>query len=199
MDKKLKRLKKELSKLGLDEEKQKEILDIVNSDDAEDDDAEEIVEEEVEKVEPEEDASPEGEGEAPSEEPEPVDPLAPESEEEPVEEPPVEDTPLPEGMEEVDPNQIGNEVPPVNPDEPVPNPTPETPTVDYEARLAEQGELIAAQKARIDSLEQQLKAAGILTDASVTNQVGVDENTAPANDPIDDPVERVLREVNRKY
>ena len=186
MDKKLEKLKKLLSKLGLDEEKQSKVIDIVLSDEAE-----EIVEEEVEKVEPEEDASPEGEGEAPSEEPEPVDPLAPESEEEPVEEPPVEDTPLPEGMEEVDPNQIGNEVPPVNPDEPVPNPTPETPTVDYEARLAEQGELIAAQKARIDSLEQQLKAAGILTDASVTNQVGVDENS--------DPVERVLREVNRKY
>lgn len=199
MDKKLKRLKKELSKLGLDEEKQSKVIDIVLSDDVEDDEAEEIVDEEVEKVEPEEDASPEGEGEAPSEEPEPVDPLAPTSEEEPVEEPPVEDTPLPEGMEEVDPNQIGNEVPPVNPDEPVPNPTPETPTVDYEARLAEQGELIAAQKARIDSLEQQLKAAGILTDASVTNQVGVDENSAPANDPMDDPVERVLREVNRKY
>lgn len=199
MDKKLKRLKKELSKLGLDEEKQSKVIDIVMSDDADDDEAEEIVDEEVEKVEPEEDASPEGDGKSEDEVPEPVDPLAPVSEEEPVEEPPVEDTPLPEGMEEVDPNQIGNEVPPVNPDEPVPNPTPETPTVDYEARLAEQGELIAAQKARIDSLEQQLKAAGILTDASVTNQVGVDENSAPANDPMDDPVERVLREANRKY
>ena len=203
-DKKLKKLKKELSKLGLDEEKQKEILDIINSDDedVEENDAE-IVEKEV-KVEPEEDASPEGDGKSEDEIPEPVDPLAPESEgDEEVpptteEVPPVEDTPLPEGMDRVDPSQIGNEVPPVpNTDEPVPNPvTPDTPNVDYEQKIKEQNDLIEAQKKRIDSLEEALKKAGILTDSGETNQVGVDDNQAPANDPLDDPVERVLKEIN---
>ena len=204
MDKKLKRLKKELSKLGLDEEKQKEILDIINSDDDVEDDEAEIVEEEVEKVEPEEDASPEGDGKSEDEISEPVDPLAPESEgDEEVpptteEVPPVEDTPLPEGMDRVDPSQIGNEVPPVpNTDEPVPNPvTPDTPNVDYEQKIKEQNDLIEAQKKRIDSLEEALKKAGILTDSGETNQVGVDDNQAPANDPLDDPVERVLKEIN---
>lgn len=205
-DKKLKKLKKELSKLGLDEEKQKEILDIINSDDedVEENDAE-IVEKEV-KVEPEEDASPEGDGKSEDEIPEPVDPLAPESEgDEEVpptteEVPPVEDTPLPEGMDRVDPSQIGNEVPPVpNTDEPVPNPvTPDTPNVDYEQKIKEQNDLIEAQKKRIDSLEEALKKAGILTDSGETNQVGVDDNQAPANDPLDDPVERVLKEINGK-
>lgn len=201
-DKKLKKLKKELSKLGLDEEKQKEILDIINSDDedVEEDDAE-IVEEEV-KV-PEEDASLEGDGKSEDEIPEPVDPLAPKSEGDeevpPTEEvPPVEDTPLPEGMDRVDPSQIGNEVPPVpNTDEPVPNPvTPDVPNVDYEQKIKEQNALIEAQKKRIDSLEEALKKAGILTDSGETNQVGVDDNQAPANDPLDDPVERVLKEIN---
>lgn len=202
-DKKLKKLKKELSKLGLDEEKQKEILDIINSDDEDvEEDNAEIVEEEV-KV-PEEDASPEGDGKSEDEVPEPVDPLAPESEgDEEVpptaeEVPPVEDTPLPEGMDRVDPSQIGNEVPPVpNTDEPVPNPvTPDTPNVDYEQKIKEQNDLIEAQKKRIDSLEEALKKAGILTDSGETNQVGVDDNQAPANDPLDDPVERVLKEIN---
>lgn len=202
-DKKLKKLKKELSKLGLDEEKQKEILDIINSDDEDvEEDNAEIVEEEV-KV-PEEVASPEGDGKSEDEIPEPVDPLAPESEgDEEVpptvkEVPPVEDTPLPEGMDRVDPSQIGNEVSPVpNTDEPVPNPvTPDTPNVDYEQKIKEQNDLIEAQKKRIDSLEEALKKAGILTDSGETNQVGVDDNQAPANDPLDDPVERVLKEIN---
>lgn len=207
MDKKLEKLKKLLSKLGLDEEKQSKVIDIVMSDDdVEDDEAEEIVEEEVKKVEPEEDASPEGDGKSEDEIPEPVDPLAPESEgDEEVppaaeEVPPVEDTPLPEGMNRIDPSQIGNEVPPVpNTDEPVPNPvTPDTPNVDYEQKIKEQNDLIEAQKKRIDSLEEALKKAGILTDSGETNQVGVDDNQAPANDPLDDPVERVLKEINGK-
>lgn len=193
-DKKLKKLKKELSKLGLDEEKQKEILDIINSDDedVEEDNAEIVEEEQVEET-PAEESSPEGDGDAPSEEPDPVDP--PEA---PVEEPPVEESsPLPDGITEVDPNTLGDVPPEPNPEEPVP--APDVPSVDYEAKLAAQEELINAQKARIDSLEEALKKAGILDDTGVTNQVGTDDNQAPANDPIDNPVQRVLKEINGKY
>lgn len=206
-DKKLKKVKKQILGLDIDDESKNKIFDILNSvdekgDDIEDEVDEEVVEETQEK--PEEDASPEGDGKSEDEIPEPVDPLAPESEgDEEVpptaeEVPPVEDTPLPEGMDRVDPSQIGNEVPPVpNTDEPVPNPvTPDTPNVDYEQKIKEQNDLIEAQKKRIDSLEEALKKAGILTDSGETNQVGVDDNQAPANDPLDDPVERVLKEIN---
>lgn len=200
MDKKLEKLKKILSKLGLDEEKQKEILDIVNSDDkdVEEDDAKIVEEEQVEET-PAEESSPEGDGDAPSEEPDPVDPPeAPVEEPTPVEEPPVEESsPLPDGITEVDPNTLGDVPPEPNPEEPVP--TPDVPSVDYEAKLAAQEELINAQKARIDSLEEALKKAGILDDTGVTNQVGTDDNQAPANDPIDNPVQRVLKEINGKY
>lgn len=199
MDKKLEKLKKLLSKLGLDEEKQKEVLDIVNSkdEDVEEDDAEIVEEEQVEET-PAEESSPEGDGDAPSEEPDPVDPPEAPVEEPIVEEPPVEEkSPLPDGMTEVDPNSWGDVPPEPNPEEPVP--TPDVPSVDYEAKLAAQEELINAQKARIDSLEEALKKAGILDDTGVTNQVGADDNQAPANDPIDNPVERVLKEINGKY
>lgn len=199
MDKKLEKLKKLLSKLGLDEEKQKEVLDIIKSDDAEDDEAEEIVEEEQVEETPAEESSPEGDGDAPSEEPDPVDPPeAPVEEPTPVEEPPVEENSLlPDGITEVDPNTLGDVPSESNPEEPVP--TPDVPSVDYEAKLAAQEELINAQKARIDSLEEALKKAGILDDTGVTNQVGTDDNQAPANDPIDNPVQRVLKEINGKY
>lgn len=206
-DKKLKKVKKLILGLDIDDESKNKINDILDSvdekgDDIEDEVDEEVVEETQEK--PEEVASPEGDGKSEDEIPEPVDPLAPESEgDEEVpptteEVPPVEDTPLPEGMDRVDPSQIGNEVPPVpNTDEPVPNPvTPNTPNVDYEQKIKEQNDLIEAQKKRIDSLEEALKKAGILTDSGETNQVGVDDNQAPANDPLDDPVERVLKEIN---
>ena len=208
-DKKLKKVKKLILGLDIDDESKNKINDILDSvdekgEDIEDEVDEEIVEETQEK--PEEVASPEGDGKSEDEIPEPVDPLAPESEgDEEVpptaeEVPPVEDTPLPEGMDRVDPSQIGNEVPPVpNTDEPVPNPvTPDTPNVDYEQKIKEQNDLIEAQKKRIDSLEEALKKAGILTDSGETNQVGVDDNQAPANDPLDDPVERVLKEINGK-
>ena len=212
-DKKLKKVKKLILGLDIDDESKNKINDILNSvdekgEEIEDEVDEEVVEETQEK--PEEVASPEGDGKSEDEVPEPVDPLAPESEgdeevpptsEPPAEEvPPVEDTPLPEGMDRVDPSQIGNEVPPVpNTDEPVPNPvTPDTPNVDYEQKIKEQNDLIEAQKVRIDSLEEALKKAGILTDSGETNQVGVDDNQAPANDPLDDPVERVLKEINGK-
>lgn len=206
-DKKLKKVKKLILGLDIDDESKNKINDILNSvdekgEDIEDEVDEEVVEENQEK--PEEVASPEGDGKSEDEIPEPVDPLAPESEgDEEVppsaeEVPPVEDTPLPEGMNRIDPSQIGNEVPPVpNTDEPVPNPvTPDTPNVDYEQKIKEQNDLIEAQKKRIDSLEEALKKAGILTDSGETNQVGVDDNQAPANDPLDDPVERVLKEIN---
>ena len=208
-DKKLKKVKKLILGLDIDDESKNKINDILNSvdekgEDIEDEVDEEVVEETQEK--PEEVASPEGDGKSEDEIPEPVDPLAPESEgDEEVpptteEVPPVEDTPLPEGMNRIDPSQIGNEVPPVpNTDEPVPNPvTPDTPNVDYEQKIKEQNDLIEAQKKRIDSLEEALKKAGILTDSGETNQVGVDDNQAPANDPLDDPVERVLKEINGK-
>lgn len=208
-DKKLKKVKKLILGLDIDDESKNKINDILDSvdekgEDIEDEVDEEVVEETQEK--PEEVASPEGDGKSEDEIPEPVDPLAPESEgDEEVpptteEVPPVEDTPLPEGMNRIDPSQIGNEVPPVpNTDEPVPNPvTPDTPNVDYEQKIKEQNDLIEAQKKRIDSLEEALKKAGILTDSGETNQVGVDDNQAPANDPLDDPVERVLKEINGK-
>ena len=206
-DKKLKKVKKLVLGLDIDDESKNKINDILDSvdekgEDIEDEVDEEVVEETQEK--PEEVASPEGDGKSEDEIPEPVDPLAPESEgDEEVpptteEVPPVEDTPLPEGMNRIDPSQIGNEVPPVpNTDEPVPNPvTPDVPNVDYEQKIKEQNDLIEAQKKRIDSLEEALKKAGILTDSGETNQVGVDDNQAPANDPLDDPVERVLKEIN---
>lgn len=208
-DKKLKKVKKQILGLDIDDESKNKIFGILDSvdekgDDIEDEVDEEVVEETQEK--PEEVASPEGDGKSEDEIPEPVDPLAPESEgDEEIppateEVPPVEDTPLPEGMNRIDPSQIGNEVPPVpNTDEPVPNPvTPDTPNVDYEQKIKEQNDLIEAQKKRIDSLEEALKKAGILTDSGETNQVGVDDNQAPANDPLDDPVERVLKEINGK-
>lgn len=199
-DKKLKKVKKQILGLDIDDESKNKIFGILDSvdekgDDIEDEVDEEVVEETQEK--PEEVASPEGDGKSEDEIPEPVDPLAPKSEGD-EEVPPVEDTPLPEGMNRIDPSQIGNEVPPVpNTDEPVPNPvTPDTPNVDYEQKIKEQNDLIEAQKKRIDSLEEALKKAGILTDSGETNQVGVDDNQAPANDPLDDPVERVLKEIN---
>ena len=203
-DKKLKKVKKLVLGLDIDDESKNKINDILDSVDEKGEDIEDEVDVEETQEKPEEVASPEGDGKSEDEIPEPVDPLAPESEgDEEVpptteEVPPVEDTPLPKGMERIDPSQIGNEVPSVpNTDEPVPNPvTPDVPNVDYEQKIKEQNDLIEAQKKRIDSLEEALKKAGILTDSGETNQVGVDDNQAPANDPLDDPVERVLKEIN---
>ena len=192
-DKKLKKLKKELSKLGIDEEKQKEILDIINSDDedVEEDDAEIVEEESAEEVKPDGDNEGKGDEETPAEEV-PAPEVPPE---EPAAEEDVPPAPLPEGTEEVDPSQIGNEEPPVLNTDEVPNPAPVDNTVELETKIAKQEELITALQAKIDSLSEALQNAGILK-ADATNQVGVDDNQTPANNPIDDPLGDVLAEIN---
>ena len=66
---------------------------------------------------------------------------------------------------------------------------------ELETKIAKQEELITALQAKIDSLSEALQNAGILK-ADATNQVGVDDNQTPANNPIDDPLGDVLAEIN---
>ena len=153
---------------------------------------EEVVEEEPAKeVKPDGDNEGKGDEETPAEEvPAPeVPPEEPAAEEE------VPPAPLPEGTEEVNPSQIGNEEPPAPNADEVPNPAPVDNTVELEAKITKQEELITALQAKIDSLSEALQNAGILK-ADATNQVGVDDNQTPANNPIDDPLGDVLAEIN---
>lgn len=187
MDKLLKKLKKILSKLGVDEKTQDQVMNLLDAED--DEETTPVVEEEV-KEEPVVEEAPvvEGEGETPSEEPAPVE----EPDAEPTE--PTPETPLPVGAEEVDPSQMGAE--PVA--EPTPTPIPDVnPTVELDGKIAEQKQLIEALQAKISSLEEALTKSGILTTTGEKAEgYGVDQNSTPANNPIDDPVQSVLNEIN---
>lgn len=121
----------------------------------------------------------------------------PEGEPAPVEEPPVEE--VPPVVEE----QVPPEVPPV--EEPPVAPEAASAPVGYDdselrAQLEEQKAANAGLLKRVESLEEALRVSGILVDEKDTEPVGDETPKAPANNPDDDPMDDVLRQINgHKY
>ena len=166
----LEKLKAILAEKGIDEEIQTEIL-------------------------AELDGEPEGqpEGEAVPNETE-INP-APEGEEgEPKEEtevaPPVEEPSAP-----VEPEELP-------PEEPLPEADPLADLKgqydDLNGKYDEAQKTIEALLARVDSLEEALRASGVIEGEKPVSY-GVDKPTAPANDPIDDGLDDFFRKANRKF
>ena len=102
----------------------------------------------------------------------------------------------------------GEEPNEVTPEEPTPAPIPEEPVVeepapqpqfdfaDYENKLDEQNKTIEALLARVESLEEALKGAGVLE--GQTSPVGYHKPEARDKDPIGDGLDDFFSRVNRK-
>lgn len=102
----------------------------------------------------------------------------------------------------------GEEPNEVTPEEPTPAPIPEEPPVeepapqpqfdfaDYENKLDEQNKTIEALLARVESLEEALKGAGVLE--GQTSPVGYHKPEARDKDPIGDGLDDFFSRVNRR-
>lgn len=102
----------------------------------------------------------------------------------------------------------GEEPNEVTPEEPTPAPIPEEPVVeepapqpqfdfaDYENKLDEQNKTIEALLARVESLEEALKGAGVLE--GQTSPVGYHKPEARDKDPIGDGLDDFFSRVNRR-
>ena len=166
----LEKLKAILAEKGIDEETSTEILAELDGEPEGQPEGEAVPDET--EVQP----TPEGEEGEPKENPEvapPVDePSAPvEPEELPPEEPLPEADPLAELKGQLD---------------------------DVNGKYEESQKTIEALLARVDSLEEALRASGVIEGEKPVTY-GVDKPTAPANDPIDDGLDDFFRKANRKY
>lgn len=168
----LEKLKAILAEKGIDEEIQTEILAELGGEPEGQPEGEAVPNET--EVQP----TPEGEEGEPKENPE----VAP-----PVEEPsaPVE--------------QPAEELPP---EEPLPEADPLADLKgqydDLNGKYEESQKTIEALLARVDSLEEALRASGVIEGEKPVTY-GVDKPTAPANDPIDDGLDDFFRKANRKF
>ena len=167
----LEKLKAILAEKGIDEEIQTEILAELDGK------PEEQTEGEAVPSETEVQPTPEGEEGEPKEETE----VAP-----PVEEPPV---PVEEPAETLEEEAL-----------PEADPLAELKGQldDVNGKYEEAQKTIEALLARVDSLEEALRASGVIEGEKPVSY-GVDKPTAPANDPIDDGLDDFFRKANRKY
>lgn len=143
------------------------------------------------------------------EEPEPT-PNEPETDEEPTE--PTESESV-DTSEEAEPTEQEGQVEEVAPAEETPVVEPETPApfdpapllakVDEQAGIIdEQNKTIEGLTARVDALVQALTAAGIIENSGATatsNTDVVPSPSAPSNDDTDNPMDKVLNQINRRY
>ena len=102
----------------------------------------------------------------------------------------------------------GEEPEEVTPEEPTPAPIPEEPPVEepapqpqvdfaeYESKLDEQNKTIEALLARVESLEEALKGAGVLE--GDTSPIGYHKPEARDKEPIGDGLDDFFSRVNRK-
>lgn len=197
------KLKAALAELGL-EEGQIEKVVAVSSDEPQEDPEGKSEEENtssegpVAEEKPSESEGNEGEDEGVP----PQDEVPPESEsvpplpEVPQEEVPVEDVPVEEPPVEEPPV----EEPPVE-EPPVAEVPPQFVSIEEFAEvkneLAEQKKANEGLVARIGSLEQALKDAGVI-DGSVDSSVGVDDPSAPGQTNVDTTLDDIIRDINRK-
>ena len=121
--------------------------------------------------------------------------------------------PTPEG-EEGEPKKNPEVAPPVDepsapvepeelpPEEPLPEADPladlKGQLDDVTGKYEESQKTIEALLARVDSLEEALRASGVIEGEKPVTY-GVHKPTAPANDPIDDGLDDFFRKANRKY
>jgi hypothetical protein len=185
-EKLLKKLKKLLTKAGVEDEKIDDIVSQLDEKDTE----EPVVEKEGETTEvvepPIDDAIDE-----------PVDGLNHSNNDNlpPVEEDNAQNKEIVEDETAVDNAPVDeNPVPPVN-DEVVEQVEPSQPEFDAESKLAEANNVIEGLKSRIDALEDALRKAGILEDEKV-DEVGVDQTYLPSNDVEDNSFNSVLNDLN---
>lgn len=168
----LEKLKAILAEKGIDEEIQTEILAELEGEPEGQPEGEAVPNET--EVQP----TPEGEEGEPKEETE----VAP-----PVEEPPA---PVEEPAEELPP------------EEPLPEADPLADLKgqydDLNGKYEESQKTIEALLARVDSLEEALRASGVIEGEKPVTY-GVHKPTAPANDPIDDGLDDFFRKANRKF
>lgn len=184
MEKLLNALRETLAQLGLDEQ----AIDAA-------------LEEAMAKASAEEDPAPASDPEVPSQEGgvPPTEPEVP-VEEVPSEVPsadlPTDEVPPTEG-EPVPPEEV---VPPVEPE--VPPVPPFDPTPILEQVNALQGQLDEYKKAnegllaRVQSLEEALKSAGVISEGNPVNEVGDERPSAAPQSPTDDVFGDVMRELN---
>ena len=125
--------------------------------------------------------------------------------EEPTEEVADQDTPKPEEGEEALPEEepapesvpLPEEAPVEEPQEPI----VEQSNSDYETLKSELGEYkktVDAMLARIESLEEALRAGGVIESGNSDYAYGVDKASAPAKNPTDAGLDSLLRRINRK-
>lgn len=212
MDKLIKKLKKLLSKNGVDESKIESIVSELEDTDEEDKDVDVEIDVDTDKEEdtPAEDVAPVEESE-PVADPEPVEEPSGEGEPAPAVEPePVNETPVdpvpeteapvnPDGSVDVDPSAIGEEPVPEAPvEEPAPAPVAEPSEIEeLRTALADKDRVIEGLTARVDALETALKDAGVIKEGSDKSEpIGSDTPILPGNVSTDDPMEDVLREIN---
>lgn len=127
---------------------------------------------------------------------------APIQEENAVEADKVEEMPKPEEGEEVLPEEAPAEAVPL-PEEPAEEPQEivEEPQFDYEgmkAELEEYKKTVDALLARTESLEEALRAGGVIEGDKPEKGYGVDKPSAPAKDPVGDGLDEFFRQANRK-
>ena len=124
--------------------------------------------------------------------------------EETTEEVAVEDMPKPEEDEVALPEEEpAPEAVPVPEEQPVEEPREivEQPQFDYDglkADLDETKKTNDALLARVESLEEALRAAGVIDGEKPQKPYGVDKPSAPAKDPLDDDLDGFFAKVNRK-
>lgn len=86
-------------------------------------------------------------------------------------------------------------------EEPQEAPIVEEPQFDYEgmkAELDEYKKTVDALLARTESLEEALRAGGVIEGAKPEKGYGVDKPSAPAKDPVGDGLDEFFRNANRK-
>ncbi len=184
MEKLIEALRETLAKLGLDEE-------AINA----------ALEEAMAKAESEENPAPASDPDVPTEDVV----VPPETPSEPAEEgasdvpsadlPPVEDAVPPEAQD-VPPEEV------VPPADPAPAPAPVDPTDlikqigDLTGQLAEYKKANDGLMARVQSLEEALKKAGVIDGSEPTTTVGDELPSSAPQNPTDDVFSDVLREMN---
>lgn len=100
-----------------------------------------------------------------------------------------------------EPNEVTPEEPtpaPIPEEQPTEEPAPQPPVdfADYENKLDEQNKTIEALLARVESLEEALKGAGVLE--GQTSPVGYHKPEARDKDPIGDGLDDFFSRVNRR-
>lgn len=165
------KLKKIFADKGIDEEISKEVLDELDKGEEEPTPEEEVQPEVTEETTVEAESQ-----EEPKEEPEAVLP----------DEAQAEAVPLPEEQPEPKPEEA---------------PIVEEPQFDYQelkAELDEYKKTVDALLARTESLEEALRAGGVIEGEKPEKGYGVDKPSAPAKDPVGDGLDEFFRQANRK-